>query len=1160
MKNKIVLFVFLAMFVSSLFAQTTEISSYKLNWKGIEKWVAGSASINVISFNGAQFPAENHLPYFDQRFPNDRNLSFQAELIHPVYAPLTVDEKILVPADLIPAQVKVQTLLQKESGIEYMNISILPFVSKDGKILKLLSFDLQITRSPVAQKVSGTALHTYAAHSVLAQGKFIKIKIKESGVYKLTFEDLNAMGINPLNVRIFGYGGGVLDQDFMMNKIDDLSESAIWMEKGTDGVFNAGDYILFYAQGINRWTYDATSSMFTHTANTYSDYGYYFVTSDAGTGKKIQDKTTVLPLSPVIHPIEEFVDYQVYEKDLINLANSGKEFYDETFKDVLSVQLPFTFPNPILTDSVVVRLNVAVAQQFNVSAFTLNLNGQQPKTLTVPKSSSYDSYEKAIGKQAVYSFAPQNDTFTFNLSYNKPTTYSIGYLNYLEVNVRRQLKMSGALMPFQNVDNLGTGSFNKYMLSSVGVNTQIWDITDPVNIGKMVTETVDGKITFVASGNDVNHYVALDPKAISSFPTPEIVGVVPNQDLHGIAQADMVIITHPDFVVQAETLAQAHRQKDNMTVAIVTTDQVYNEFSSGTPDATAYRWVMKMLYDRALSASNTAGMPKYLLLFGRGSYDNRKIRSDSGDNFILTYQADNSLVTTQSYVTDDYFTFLDDTEGMQIHSNLMDISVGRFPVTTVQQATDVVNKTIGYMHNTGKGIWKNQLCFMADDGDFGLHALQADTLAAITSRAGRGFQINKIYLDAYHQEVSSNGQSYPQARARLLNSIQSGLFLLNYTGHGFPTGLANEKVLLSSDIESMVNPHLPFWFVAACDFMQFDVQGVSAGEKVVLNPFGGGIGIIAAARPVYSSQNFSLNKLFNENLFMKVNGEQQCIGDMIRFAKNKTGQEINKLSFNYMGDPAVKLNYPTKYQVITGNINKNIHFGTDTLKALSPDTIQGFIADENQYKVKGFNGTVQAVIFDKIQQMNTFDNDNEFQSYEVPYTYSYRPDTLFSCKVPVLNGDFSFTFKLPLYLHDDYGSGRINYYAQDTVTDAEAQGYFENFIVGGTYQYTGVGIVNSPAPDSFSVSNFPNPVKDKTKIVVKVSHPENVIEAKVDIFDVSGSKIWSICQHSIDNLSWNLVTNSGQKVKAGIYLYQVQLKMSNGEIRSINNKMIVLMN
>jgi len=1158
MKNKIVLLLFVSMFVSLLQAQTTEISSYKLNWKGIEKLVAGSSSLNVLSFDGAQYPSENYLPYFNQQMKNSKSFSCQAAVINPVYADLTNEENTLIAGLSIPAGIFVQATQQIERGTGFLNVSILPFVNRDGKILKLLSFDLQIIKTMLAKKVRGTTLHSYAAHSVLAQGKFVKIKVRDSGIYKLSFADLNAMGINPSNARIFGYGGGVLEQNFQMAKVDDLPELAIRMEKGTDGVFNSGDYILFYAQGTNRWAYDTTKLMFTHRSNSYSNYGYYFVTSDAGSGKQMMDKTTILPESPLIHPVEEFVDYQVYEKDLINLANSGKEFYGETFSDVLSYNLPFSFPNPVLTNSTSVRLDVAAAKQYNGSAFTLNLNGEQAKTLTVPNSSLFDSYEEAKGKQDVYSFTPKSDTFTFNLTYNKPTTFSTGYLNYLEVNARRHLSMSGSVMPFQNVDYLGTNSFNKYLLSAANTHTQIWDITDPLNVSRILTETVEGKMTFTDSGNEVKRYVALDPTASQAFPTPEIVGLVPNQDLHGMVQADMVIITHPNFVSQAENLAQAHRQKDKLTVAVVTTEQVYNEFSSGTPDATAYRWVMKMLYDRALSASNTAGLPKYLLLFGRGSYDNRKIRTDSGDNLVLTYEADNSLQTILSYVTDDYFTFLDDNEGTLITSNLMDVGVGRFPVSTAQQASDVVNKTIAYMNNTGKGNWKNQLCFLADDGDQGFHTMQADSVAAATARTAPGFQVAKIYLDAFPQEASAIGDSYPAAKTRILNLLNSGMFLFNYTGHGWPNFLAMERVLTIEDIESLTNTHLPLWIGATADFLKFDGQPVSGGERVLLNPVGGGIGIFTASRLNYSSQNFSLNKLICENLFRKVNGEHQRVGDVIRLAKNAVGTEINKLSYIYMGDPALKLNYPTKYQIVSSKLNNSTAFGTDTLRSTSVNTIEGFIADDAGNKVTGFNGTMHAVMFDKIQRITSLNNDKDQIYYEGVYVFSDRPDTLYSGDVPVINGEFSFSFQMPGEMHTGFGAGRLNYYAQDNTTEAEAQGYFENFIAGGADLQDGIDVVSGADNGELAVSNYPNPARNQTKFVVVFDRPETVIHATIDIFDVSGRKIWSINQTSIDDLSWDLSTKSGQKVKAGIYFYQLQLKTTESEFFSKNKKLIII--
>lgn len=1263
MKYTLALLAFLFSFLSVTFAQTEETTSHQINWTGIEKWVADSASVNVISFTGAQYPAESRLPYFNKRIVCDRAFSYQVEIRNEVYVPLTSEETVLInEINTIPGTIQLQTDELRERGASFLDIRALPFVNQQGKVLKLQSFDLVIKKTSQPQKAAAVTRHTYVTSSVLAQGKFVKIKISESGVYKLTYEDLSAMGISPGNVRVFGYGGGVLEQSFSLPKTDDLPEVAIWMQKGSDGVFNAGDYILFYGQGVTKWAYDKSKSIFTHNINIYSKYGYYFITSDAGVGKRIEEKSNDIPSSAPINVVQEFSDYQVHESELVNLAKSGKEFYGETFNEVLSYNFPFNFPNPVTTSPATARISVA-ANSPAASNFSLSLNGGQTKTLAVsPKSN--DIYTVAMVAASTFSFTPTNSPLSFNVTYSKTVSTGIGYLNYLEINCRRQLKMSGSAMQFQNVDFIGAGTYNQYQLSDAGSNVQIWDITDQQNINKVPTQIVNGKLTFTASGNELRNYLAIDPTDKGAYLTPEVDGAVPNQNLHAISQADMVILTHPKFLSQAETLANAHREKDNLTVSVITTDQVYNEFSSGAPDATAYRWVMKMLYDRALNSGITTDLPKYLLLFGKGTFDNRKILSNSGENLILTYQAENSTVITLSYNTDDYFTFLDDNEGVNVAANLMDIGVGRFSVTTVQQATDVVNKTIGYMNNTDKGNWKNQLLFLADDGDASLHSKQADNVAESLGGSFPAYQLNKIYLDAYKQEISASGESYPLAKTKFYNLIRSGLFLLNYTGHGGPTGWTNENILSINDVKALSNKYLPIWVAPTCDFNVFDNITVSAGETVVLNPVGGGIGILSAVRPVYASQNYVLNKLFCENLFKKRNGEHMRVGDVIALAKNSIGSEINKLSYIYLGDPAVKLNYPTNYKVITTKINESAALGSDTLRALSVATIKGVIADDAGNIVDNFNGLLHVVVYDKVQRITSLNNHNDGT-----ITFSDRPNTLFSSDIEVTNGTFSFTFMLPKDIKYNFGGGRINYYAQDDINDYEAQGYFENFTVGGTSNNTiedtegpivqlylnstnfvsgnkvnetplfiatlsdingintvgsGIGhdlmltvdkdpyqslvindyyqanvnsytegtvryqlpemtngkhtltfrgwdllnnsttatidfeVVKGLTPEIYSVSNYPNPAKTVTNIIVIHDRPETVLKTTIEIFDISGRKIWSKSQSTVDNITWNLVTDSGQKAKTGIYFYRVNIKTQNSDTYSKTNKMLVI--
>lgn len=888
-------------------------------------------------------------------------------------------------------------------------------------------------------------LFPFAQQSVLAEGRFVKIRIVESGVYRLTFEDLNSMGINPANVRIFGYGGALLNQNFTTAKFDDLPEVAIHMEMGPDGVFNTGDYILFFAQGVNSWTYDNNRGMFTHQFNLYSNFGHYFVTSHAGIGKRIETVNQLVPNDATIHQINEFTDYAVHERDLVSLAQSGKEFYGETFAEMLSLNLNFNFPNVVRSSNAVrARLDVATSADLP-SGLAISLHGGQQRTLTVAARTPNDHYEKGRAANGVFSFTPSADLLNFNLTYVRPNTSARGFLNYLTVNARREMIMSGAAMRIQNIDFLGTNTFGSYILRNANARIQIWDITDHVNAFRVPTSLSNDTLVFHGSNTTMRTYLAINPTQGSSFPRPEIVGAVPNQNLHGMPQVDMVIISYPGFVSQAERLAAAHNAMGEITVAVVTTEQVYNEFSSGTPDATAYRWLMKMLYDRANAMGDVRKRPKYLLLFGRGSFDNRQVLPTSSKSFVLTYQSENSLVETLSYVTDDYFGFLDDWEGNQIPAHNLDLGIGRFPVSTIQEATNAVNKTISYMRNTEKGIWKNQLLFLADDGDGALHMRQADSIASIISRNHPSYQINKIYLDAFQQEVNASGESYPVARTRFLNTVRQGVFLLNFIGHAGATGWTNEQILTNADVLRMSNRRLPLWVAATCNFLHFDLPTVSAGEQVLLNPVGGGIGIISAARPVFASQNYNINRQINHFLLMRENGRHLRIGEVIRRAKNSLGTEINKLSFVYVGDPALRLNYPTDFNVVTSKINGFDVQGNDTLRALSIVNIEGFIADMSGNEIPGFNGIIEVRVYDKVQRVNTLNNDrNGF------LTYFDRPDMLFSGKTEVKDGKFKVTFMLPRNIRYNFGSGRINYYAWDTQYDMEAQGHFENFIIGGT--------------------------------------------------------------------------------------------------------------
>lgn len=888
-------------------------------------------------------------------------------------------------------------------------------------------------------------VHTYAPQSVLSSGTWIKIQVSESGIYRMTYEDLQAAGLtNPANVRIYGFGGAMLSQNFNNARIDDLPAVGFYMEKGADGVFNAGDYILFYGQGTTSWTYNGTQ--FVHTRNPYSDYGYYFLSDNAGE-QRLMPTAEALTADNATD-VTMYTNYQVHELDSLNLLDpngvdgGGREFYGEMFSNIMpSRSFTFSTPNILTSNSVLLNMQVA-AYSSRVSQFTATLNGTA-NTVNIDSVLISDFYTKArlgtINKP--YPAAAGRQVVT--LRYSNPTSGAKGYLNYIELSAMCKLAMVGNQMPFRTANGNGSANHMAYRLTNATAATQVWNITDKTNIRRMPATLTDGTLTFIGTNKDgIQEYIAVNTNG-SNWLKPNIIGRIGNQNLHSLKNIDYVIICPAEFVEHATRLARAHEEIDGITWAVVTDQQVYNEFSSGTPDATAYRWLMKMLYDRANSSSSIQ-KPRWLLLMGDGTYDNRKLISNSGQNTLLTYQAKNSTVETKAYASDDYFGFLDNSEGENDIYGRMDIGVGRFPVNTVEQAAQVVDKTIRYMQNEDLSKWKTQLIFLADDGDNGLHTRVAEEGSERVRKKNPDFIVNKIYLDAYPQEVNASGESYPLAKNKLDNLLQNGALFLDYSGHGGYNAITNEGMMSLHSIRSMTNKNLAFWMFATCSFAHFDAGKTSAAEEAVLNPNGGAIGVLSAGRTVYATQNTYINRNFCDTIFGHKDpySYNMTVGEACAIAKNMTGNDENKMSYVLLGDPAVRLLYPTDYQVKTTT-------KVDTLHALDVQHIEGYISEQDKSVASWFNGTVNITIYDKMQQITTRDNDAPEDKKQY-LTYNDYPNMLFSGSTKVTDGKFNFTFMTPKDIRYNYGNGRIVYYAHDPTERAEGVGHFEDFVIGGT--------------------------------------------------------------------------------------------------------------
>lgn len=870
----------------------------------------------------------------------------------------------------------------------------------------------------------------YAEHSVLATGKWYKVGIAESGVHKLSYADLSSLGmevdrVNPKNIRIYHNGGGVLSELNSNPRIDDLKEIPVFVYGESDGKFDRDDYILFYARGPVTWSYNANSQDYLHRPNAYDDYSYAFITADLGPGQRIE--TVGAPSGNGVE-INEFLDHQVYEKDNYNIINGGRTYYSDIVDGNGSSSMNFVFENARTNRNCNIRVNLA-GRNFNPASFRLLLNNELLKVFslktTYPGSDHYFAYETS---GSVLTTMPGSNLRVTLEHVGVSGTTSIGYVDYVSVNAWRALKFSGHQMLFRNPEAAEENTIYNYRVANASSQLQVWDVTDsirPVKVSGQLSGTV---FSFKVAGRTDNEFVAFDG---SSFLSPKLLGLVANQDLHGDRNYDYLMVVYPDFLAQAERLKALHAVYDpDLVIKITTPEEIYNEFSCGAQDVSAIRDYCRMLYHDSRPL-------RYLMLFGDASFDYKNRNGMA--TFVPTYETRIAYSIQASIVTDDFFCFMDEHEG-SLAGSTPDIGAGRFPVSTVEQAEQMVDKVENYlaMNESTMQPWRNVITFLCDDAESNQFFNDSESFARqIKSTGGQNMLVDKIYLDAYDQESTPNGQLAPDVNAALNNRMDKGTLVLNYVGHGGEVQLAEERILKRSDINIWRNgPKYPLMITGTCEFSRYDDhERTSLGEYAFLSRYGGMVAMFTTSRVTGAPANKRFISEVYNHLFEIENGERRRLGDVFRMAK-PNGNENERL-YVFFGDPALRLPLP-KWTVETTKID-------DTLKALQPVTIEGVVKDLEGQTASSFNGIVYVSVYDKETIYSTKGDEN------TPVKeFALRQSVLFNGKTEVKNGRFSIDFIVPRDISYRFGSGAVSYYATDYTNDAS--GLYEDFTIGGYYE------------------------------------------------------------------------------------------------------------
>lgn len=984
------------------------------------------------------FPGSNiDVSRYSRLYPLENNRQFYRFVIENPQFELMDSAAAEKISERIAQDLEIKTKVL-QSGSSFKNLlEIVPYKKEGEHILRLSSFDLK--RIPVSNQKSAKSSYAWKLNSVLSSGKWVKISTSGEGIYKITYSMLSDWGFSdPEQVNVYGMGGISLSENPGEIAYDDLPQCRIWHDQN-----NGEQCLFFYAPGATSWSMNSDGD-FVHKNNDYDTRGYFFIGENGGAANLVEPYPEWT--EDATHNTTSFDEHAFHEDEKYNLLplGSGKQWFGDKFNRGTDRSYSIAVSDVVEEEPARLVINAAARSYLN-SSMTVSAGGSEVGTVNFTKVNTNDTYGLyADESNAKFPLSVSGDALNISLSYNASNLNAEAWLDYIELNYRRQLKVGNEPLFFRDAASVGSGNTVKFSIADGSAETKVLDVSEVTEVTAVPFQLNGNTISVKRPAEKLSEYVVFNPNG--SFKTPALVGEVENQNLHGLSTPKLLVISHANFLSAANDLAAFHRDFDGMDVEVVDAEKVYNEFSSGIKSATGIRNFIKMFYDRGEQL-------KYVLLFGDGSYDNKGINNES-NNFIPTYQSDNSLTPTSSFVTDDYFVLLDPDES--VYSGAIDLGIGRIPSATAYEAQLVVDKVRRYYDAKALGSWRNVISFIGDDEDSGLHMRQSEELADSVNANNAAFNTDKIYFDAYVENSTPSGNRYPDVNAAINQRVKDGVLILNYVGHANERFLAHERVLDISDINAWSNTdQLPVFVTATCEFSRFDSDETSAGEYVLFNANGGGIGLFSTTRVVYASANFKLSKSFYNFVFDNdENGEHYRMGDVMRLAKVNIGNSINKRNFSLLADPALKLSFP-KYKIVTSTINQQDAESTrETIGALQKVTITGYVSDAFGGKVDNFNGTLIPTVYDKEVMMQTLGNNGQ-----MPISFKVRENIIYKGMSSVKNGEFSFSFVVPKDISYNLGEGKIQYYADNGSVDAH--GAFTNFDIGGS----GSTIGDNQGPD-----------------------------------------------------------------------------------------------
>jgi hypothetical protein len=1045
--KKIIFFVFICFISISRGQNKVDIN---VNWVANSPYHIGAYSVKIPQFNAAQFTfdAGTASIFFTSVTATTRPIEETSLIISSVVTePISVNELGELNRNKIPNSINasLKNVAARDQNSTIFSFS--PIIKQDNSYLKVVRLQYEFAYSN-KRLASAPADFTSIYNSVLASGDFFRFYITKSGVYKISKDFLQQLGINtsgldPRKIQLYGNGGRMIPLKNNVPYPADLTENAIQIIGEEDGLFDSSDYILFYGEGVDTWNNESQT-----TNNLYADKSYYYIKVGTENGKRMGPLVeTDVPTTLIIN---EFDDYQYHEIDRVNIARLGRRWFGEEFQVNNEQSFDFSVPNVVAGSNSSLKVYTAAAAG-NFTSFKVEANGQQVGNISIGPIGNYTEAVEGV----LNTTFPASENVTIKLTYNNNGAPSAdGYLDYIILKSKRKLLPTGKQFAFQydaasNTSGVGTYQF----LDATGIS-QIWDVTNLYDVTQK-SITTPNSFTINQNMGEVRKYTTV-VLADTFVPSIDNETKIANQNLKGtlfqdsqgqFKDIDYLIFTPKLFQQQAEKLAQFHRSYSQLNVKVITLESIYPEFSSGKQDIGAIRNLVKYVYYNASSPDKRV---KYVNLFGDASYD-FKNRISKFSNFVPIYHSLNSYTLGESsFASDDFFGMMDPTEGdVDGSSRGLDIAVGRMIANSTKQADELVTKVLDYHDVKSYGNWRNNFVVIADDSDVVQDAslqTRMNNLADTVVNEKPFMNPKKILLDAYVQETASGGSRYPKAREDFFNAFEKGALVFNFLGHGGEDGLTQERVWDKTDSQTLSNKYkYPLFITITCQFSRFDNPfRPTAGEYTYWNPIGGAISMITTIREIGQITGETFNDILSKYLFSYGSNQYTSIAEALRLAKNDPQAQATRVVF-YLGDPALFLAIPKPKVQLTQVNDIPLSGAIDDLKSLAYVKLKGEVVDENNVIQNSYNGSLAVQIFDKEIIRSTFNNDGN----SPVINFKTLGETIFRGNATVSNGQFEFGFVVPRDITIPLGNGRISFYSKKDNTLLDNSGYNTTIKIGG---------------------------------------------------------------------------------------------------------------